>query len=95
MTAKCAYAENVDCGADAPQSTFSPWLKLIIGFVLIWALIFVVGSLAQLLPGAKHMAQVIDERGLRATALYYTDFEEPAEGSEFIRDRLDYMPREK
>jgi hypothetical protein len=36
---------------------------------------------------------VIDERGLRATAIYYTDFEEPAEGSERIRDGLDYMPR--
>jgi hypothetical protein len=38
---------------------------------------------------------VIDERGLRATAIYYTDFEEPAEGSERIRDSLDYMPRGK
>jgi len=93
MTVKCAYAENTGCGAQAPQPVFSPWLKLIIGFVLIWALIFGVGSLAQLLPGAKHMAQVIDERGLRATAIYYTDFEEPAEGSERIRDRLDYAPR--
>jgi hypothetical protein len=74
---------------------FSPWLKLIIGFFLIWALIFVVGSVAQLLPGAKHMARVIDERDLRATAIYYTDFEEPAEGSERIRDSLDYMPRAK
>jgi hypothetical protein len=72
---------------------FSPWLKLIIGFVLIWALIFVIGSLAQLLPGARHMARVIDERGLRATAVYYTDFEEPAEGSERIRDSLEYTPR--
>jgi hypothetical protein len=74
---------------------FSPWLKLIIGFFLIWALIFVVGSVAQLLPGAKHMARVIDERDLRATAIYYTDFEEPAEASERIRDSLDYMPRAK
>ncbi len=95
MTVKCAYAENFDCGAEVPQSKFSRWLKLLVGFVLIWGFIFGVGSLAQLLPGAKHMARVIDERGLRATAVYYTDFEEPAEGSEFIRDRLDYVPREK
>ncbi len=92
MTAKCATVENTDCGASAPQSVFSPWLKLIVGFVLIWVLIFVGGSLARLLPGAKRMAQVIDERGLRATAVYYTDFEEPAEGSERIRDSLDYAP---
>jgi hypothetical protein len=92
MTAKCAYVENADCRASASQSAFYPWLKLIIGFALIWALIFVGGSLAQLLPGARHMARVIDERGLRATAVYYTDFEEPAEGSERIRDSLDYRP---
>jgi hypothetical protein len=92
MSEKCATVENIDCGVSAPQSMFSPWLKLILGFVLIWALIFVGGSLAQLLPGARHMARVIDERGLRATAVYYTDFEEPAEGSERIRDSLDYVP---
>ena len=95
MTAKCTCIENTACGASAPQAVFSPWLRLVIGFALIWALIFGVGSLARLLPGARHMAQVIDERGLRATAIYYTDFEEPAEGSERIRDSLDYMPRGK
>jgi hypothetical protein len=95
MTAKCTCTPEAACGAERPQAAFSPWLKLIIGFVLIWALIFGIGSLARLLPGAKHMAQVIDERGLRATAIYYTDFEEPAEGSERIRDSLDYAPRGK
>jgi hypothetical protein len=93
MTARCSYAERAVCEAPASQAALLPWLKLVVGFVLIWVLIFGVGSLAQLLPGAKHMAQVIDERNLRATAIYYTDFEEPAEGSERIRDSLDYMPR--
>ena len=93
MTVKCAYADNPGCEAPAPQPGLRPWLKLAAGFILIWTLIFGIGSLAQLLPGAKRMAQVIDERGLRATAVYYTDFEEPAEGSERIRDSLDYMPR--
>jgi hypothetical protein len=92
MTAKCTFVKKSDCGAATPQSDFFPWFKLIIGFVVIWALIFTIGSLAQVLPGAKHMARVIDERGLRATAVYYTDFEEPAEGSERIRDSLDYTP---
>jgi hypothetical protein len=93
MTAKCIFAETAVCRAEAPQTVVSPWIKLIIGFALIWAMIFGFGSLARLLPGARHMAQVIDERGLRATAIYYTDFEEPAEGSERIRDSLDYTPR--
>lgn len=92
MTAKCASGHRLVCGASAPQTGFSPWLKLIVGFVLIWAIIFIGGSLARFFPGAKRMAQAIDERGLRATAVYYTDFEEPAEGSERIRDSLDYRP---
>jgi hypothetical protein len=95
MTAKSICTPEAACGVSAPQAAFSPWLKLVAGFVLIWTLIFGLGSLARLLPGAKHMAQVIDERGLRATAIYYTDFEEPAEGSERIRDSLDYAPRGK
>jgi len=79
-------------GAPAPPTVLTSWVKLIVGFVLIWALIFGFGSLARLIPGAARMAQVIDERNLRATAIYYTDFEEPAEGSERIRDSLSYTP---
>jgi hypothetical protein len=92
MTEHCRNTPEAACGAPAPQAAFLRWIKLIVGFILIWALIFGVGSLAQRLPGAKRMAEVIDARGLRATAVYYTDFEEPAEGSERIRDSLDYTP---
>jgi hypothetical protein len=81
------------CGVSSPQAGLNPWLKLIIGIILILGFIFGIGSLAQFIPGARHMAKVIDERNLRATAIYYTDFEESAEGSERIRDSLDYMPR--
>jgi hypothetical protein len=95
MARRFACIEKAGGGASAPPPAFSPWLKLVIGFALIWALIFGGGSLARFLPGARRMAQVIDERGLRATAVYYTDFEEPAEGSERIRDSLDYAPRPK
>jgi hypothetical protein len=79
-------------GASAPRAALSPWARLLLGFVLIWTLIFAVGALARFIPGAGRMAQVIEERGLRATAIYYTDFEEPAEGSARIRDSLDFTP---
>lgn len=92
MTARNACAPFPVCGVPAPQTGLNPYLKLIIGIALILTFIFGIGSLAQLIPGARHMADVIDERNLRATAIYYTDFEEPAEGSERIRDSLDYMP---
>jgi hypothetical protein len=75
--------------SDSPVRS-RPWLKLLGGIGLILFFIFGIGSLSKLIPGAARMAQVIDERNLRATAIYYTDFEEPAEGSEYIRDCLDY-----
>lgn len=92
MIGKHANSLTPACGASAPQASLHPWLKLIIGIVLILAFIFGIGSLAQWIPGARHMAQVIDQRNLRVSAIYYTDFEEPAEGSERIRDSLDYTP---
>jgi len=92
MTTEVANIAYPACTDSVPQAGLNSRLKLIIGIVLILAFIFGIGSLAQLIPGAHHMANVIDERNLRATAIYYTDFEEPAEGSEIIRDSLDYMP---
>jgi hypothetical protein len=79
-------------GALTPPVGLNRWLRLLIGIALILFFIFGIGSLAQRIPGARHMAHVIDERHLRATAIYYTDFEEPAEGSDRIRDSLDYTP---
>jgi hypothetical protein len=92
MAAKDTCIPVPVCGVPTPRAGLNPYLKLVIGIGLILAFIFGIGSLAQLIPGARHMADVIDARNLRATAIYYTDFEEPAEGSERIRDSLDYMP---
>lgn len=68
------------------------WLKLLVGVIAVLVFVFGVGSLAALLPGAAHMAQVIEERDLRATAIFYTDFKESAEGSQYIHDALRYPP---
>ena len=92
MILKNAGTLPVADGASAPRATLNPWLKLLIGIALILFFMFGIGSLAQYIPGARRMAQVIDERNLRVTAIYYTDFEEPAEGSERIRDSLEYTP---
>ena len=95
MIAKDTCSLSTAGGASALPAGLNPWLRLLIGIALILFFIFGIGSLAQRIPGARHMAQVIDERNLRATAIYYTDFEEPAEGAERIRDSLDYVPQGK
>ena len=70
----------------------NPWLKLCIGFALILFFMFGIGSLSKFIPGARRMGQVIEEYDIRATAIYYTDFDESYEGSESIRHSLEYTP---
>ena len=87
---RCAY--TTVRGASAPRTGLKPWLKLVIGFALVWMGIFGFGTLSRYIPGARHMAEVIDERNLRATAIYYTDLDESYEGSEYIRHSLESAP---
>lgn len=103
MTRKTPHAAGPACGEHDPQAGFRqgirpgfrPWLRLLAGFLLILVFIFGMGSLLKLIPGARHMAQVIDEGNIRATAVFYTDFEEPAKGSEMIRTALEYQPQKR
>jgi hypothetical protein len=98
MFLKRTCSSTSACGAFTPLAGLKPWHKLILGFVLVWVCIFLFGHLSRFIPGAARMAQVIDERNLRATAIYYTDLEESYEGSQYIRHNLEYpsaKPAEK
>lgn len=79
--------------ASARPARLHAWLKLAAGFLLVLLFIFGAGRLSLLLPGARHMGQVIEAHQLRATAIYYTDFDTSAEASESIRHSLNYPPR--
>jgi len=81
------------CEAEAKQAGLHPYLKLLIGILMILFFIFGLGSLSQFLPGAKRMALVIDEYNLRPTAIYYTDAEEFGEAAAIIRNSLEYPPQ--
>lgn len=92
MNQEQSNSPTTSCGVPAPQERLHAWLKFLAGAMAVLGFIFGIGTLASYLPGAKHMAQVIEERDLRATAIFYTDFKESAEGSEYIRDCLEYPP---
>ncbi|MFZ2445787.1 MAG: hypothetical protein WAW37_05480 [Syntrophobacteraceae bacterium] len=89
MAARTTNVQALVPGAPPPGTRAKLWLELITGFILVWVCIFVFGTLSRYIPGAAHMAEVIDERGLRATAIYYTDLDESYEGSEYIRHSLE------
>ena len=92
MIPKDTSVDRFACGASAPQAKLNPWLRLLMGIALILIFMFGFGHLSKWIPGARRMAEVIDSRNLRATAIYYTDLEEPAEASAYIRDSLEYGP---
>ncbi len=89
MAARTTNVQTLVSGTSAPGTRPLLWLKLITGFIMVWVCIFVFGLLSRHIPGAAHMAKVIDERDLRATAIYYTDLDESYEGSEYIRHSLE------
>jgi hypothetical protein len=60
---------------------------------MVLLFIFGVGRLSTYIPGAQHMAAVIEDHDLRATAIFYTDFDTSADSSEYIRHSLTYPPR--
>jgi len=80
-------------GSADPPGGMNRWLKLFIGVALILFFMFGIGSLSKFIPGARRMGQVIEAYNIRATAVYYTDFDESYEGSESIRHSLEYTPR--
>jgi len=79
--------------ASARPSRPQAWLQLIAGILLVLLFVFGFGRLSLLIPGAERMGQVIEKHQLRATAIYYTDFDTSAEAAESIRHSLTYPPR--
>lgn len=92
MDPRQTHTSNTSRGAQAPRGGLRPWLKLAAGVAAVLFFIFGIGTLASRLPGARHMAEVIEEHDLRATAIFYTDFKESSEGSAYIRDCLQFPP---
>jgi hypothetical protein len=75
------------------QDALNSWIKLAFGIVLVLVFIFGVGRLSSYIPGAQRMAEVIEDHDLRATAIFYTDFDTSADSSEYVRHSLTYPPR--
>gem|GEM_PF-1296924 len=77
-------------GPAGPSRGLKAWLGLALGLAVLAGLMFLAGPLGLSLPGYKPMAALIDERGLRSNAIYYTDIEEFAEAEAALRSRLEW-----
>ena len=60
--------------------------------LLIWFFMYHLGPWLKNLPAVRPLMNFIEERGIDATALYYTDIEEFAEADVQMNHSMDYTP---
>ncbi len=69
------------------------WLKLLVGLGLVILFMFVIAPLGDRVPGFDSVFKFIEERNLKATALYYTDIDEFGEAAVTLRNNREYAPK--
>jgi hypothetical protein len=69
------------------------WLGLGIGLTAIWLFTFVVLPGIQKLPLINPVMEIIAESGVNAGSYWYTQLEETADGSMYVRNTLDGIAR--
>lgn len=79
---------DIPGGAGAPSGRLLRWGALIAWIGLIWLFVFVFAPAMRDSPSVKPMADYISERGIEASALYYTEVEETGEAEVYLRDAL-------
>ncbi|MDF1577382.1 MAG: hypothetical protein P1P81_02945 [Desulfobulbales bacterium] len=86
------YAEAKVVRMQKPSSTFAKWTALICGFCLVWLFILVVAPLFQKIEMVKTLSAYVEETGIDAGALYYTEVEEAAMAELGSRGTMEYPP---
>ncbi len=66
--------------------------KLILCILIILIFMFYIGPLMEKLPLVQPLVQVIDERDIDASALFYTEIEESFEAKTNMENTIKYMP---
>ena len=68
------------------------WAGLFIGLFIIWLLMAYAAPWGRQTETLRPIMDLIEERGIEATAYYYTDLEEFAEAEDNITHSLRYPP---
>ncbi len=86
------YAEPKIIELRKPPSAFSKWTALVCGFCLIWLFILLVAPLFNNIPMVNTLSSYIEETGIDASALYYTEVEEAAMAELGARGTMEFPP---
>jgi len=79
--------------ADIKQSILKRFCFLLLGILLILLFMFGVAPLIDKAPYVRVIVELIEDRSIEATALYYTDIEEFSEAAINMENTMNYMPK--
>ena len=82
-------------GHKRPSGAVRKWLGLFLGFFLVWIFMFIIAPAIEKTDAVKPFAQFIEDSGIDAGALYYTEIEETAEAEMYLLDAARYAPVNK
>ena len=71
---------------------FKKWAALAASIFVLWLFLFVIGPFFLKTPAIAPLADFIEERGIDAGALYYTDIEEFSEAEINMKNTMFYTP---
>ena len=85
-------AINAVEGPRRPSTVAGRIARLLFGFGLVWLFMFVLAPWMAESPRIKPLAQFIENTGIDASALYYTEVEETADAEMYLIDARRYSP---
>ena len=68
------------------------WGGLALYLFALWIFIFVISPEFRRIRAVDTMAQYVEDSGIDASALYYTEVEETGEAENYLRSALNYRP---
>lgn len=79
-------------GLHSPSPAVRKWMTLLASFFIVWIFMFVIAPWVQTSPAIKPLATFIEETGIDASALFYTEVEEASEAELNMRTTMEYLP---
>ncbi len=81
--------EKIWDGFPCPSNRIRKWITLFFCMLLIWTFVFIVAPWIEKLPFVKPLADFIEESGIDASALYYTEIEETSDAELMMRSTME------
>jgi len=86
-----SYTAASPFGGGEPSAA-ARWAALGLSLFALWAFIFVIAPGFRQIESVNTMAQYVEDSGIDATALYYTEVEETGDAENYLRSALNTRP---